>query len=197
MAIFDEQVLEPFVAKGVGNSGIASRQIQAGNLPNLSAAVRESITTQENLAEQQKALSAAKGMVSISNAMGTQRQFGRNENLNKPFIIGKIRSSMETPGGYTVAIPDGNGSFNLRTLMTDSAGLSGGANIGETEKNKSILKELGFGIDTMRDYPELGVSGLSGTYKKNDLIQTLLAYTKGKSNSGSGISLSDIIKQIG
>lgn len=59
MAIFDEQVLEPFSARGLGGSGIASRQIQAENLPDLSAAVRQSQLTQQNLADQQKAALAA------------------------------------------------------------------------------------------------------------------------------------------
>lgn len=194
MAIFDEQVLEPFVARGVGNSGVASRQIQAGNLPDLSAAVRQSVVTQQNLDEQRTNALKAEQMVNISKLLQNKPVASDGSvnigEMNRPFVIGRIKGGQYTAGGYTVAIPDGRGSFELKTLYTDPS--LGGAS-DENLRARSVLKEMG--IDTGKNYPELGISGLGGKYNKADLSSVLMTYAK--PNSENGISLSDILKRVG
>jgi hypothetical protein len=117
MAIFDEQVLEPFVAKGIGNSGVASRQIMAGNLPDLSAAVRQSAVTQQNLQDQKNSSMKAMQIANISSL--NRGGGGSNDGGNLP-----VRAVVEmTP----------KGTFALRYM-----GAGGGAAVSEFQSLKDL-----------------------------------------------------------
>lgn len=70
MAIFDERVLEPFVDRGLGTSGVASREIQASNLPSLSAAIRTSSATMENDAAQRNYENKVKSSINLRSTFG-------------------------------------------------------------------------------------------------------------------------------
>jgi len=181
--------------RGMGNSGVASREIQASNLPDLSAAVRTSQQTQQNIADQQKASLSA---LAIANMRGRGGGGGGGSKSSgdgglKPFVVGKNQAGQFHGGGYTVAVPDGKGSFTLKTIHSQDAGHSS-QNTDASNRGREILKQLG--IDTNKDYASLGVSGMSGKYSSGDLIARLMKHSSGTTDSGTGIQLRDIIKQI-
>lgn len=196
MAIFDEQVLEPFVAKGLGNSGIASRQIRASNLPDLSAAVRQSIATQENLADQQKMLAKSKSLVNLSNAMEVKGGGGGGSGA---FVVGQVGGDSNGTGlkGYTVAIPKQGGGYSVKTVYTDYAGNKAGWNPNTSfgsGSGKDVLKSLGIDISSIKQYPSLAVggTGLSGDYSGEDLMSNVFKYGK----SFGGVDISSVLKRI-
>lgn len=179
MAIFDEQVLEPFVAKGIGNSGVASRQIQATNLPDLSAAVRQSQMTQQNLSDQQSATMRALAIKnykapSIRGASGGGGDGGGFG--TKPFVLGHVPGSTGARGVVTIAVPDGKGSFMLKSV---------------DPSNKEYLREFGLDNWSANDVLQLGLAPMSGKFTAGELAQSLLTYTKESPN------LSKIISQLG
>lgn len=178
MAIFDEKVLEQFMPRGMGNSGVASREIQATNLPNLSAAVRESEMALQNLQNQR--LSTTKGL-SIKNSIGVGMGGNEKSEIDVPqgaFAIGRFGNGGDS--GTTVAIPDGKGGYTLQSLYDKSS-------FGDTPSN---LKTIG--IDPNQKLPNLGIVGLGGKYSGEDLASQLLQY--GKDNNG--IDISKILKKI-
>jgi hypothetical protein len=180
MAIFDEQVLEPFVAKGIGDSGVASRQIQASNLPDLSAAVRESAATQQELQRQQESLSKARGLVSLSGAL-TRKSRGSSgssgDKFLKPFAVGTFRQGGGS--GVTVAVPNAKGGFKLQSYFDE---------IGKPQAVAQKLETLGI-PQNLSSLPSLGFVG-QGDYTREGLAQRLARY--GKTGTESKMDMSDI-----
>lgn len=210
MAIFEEQTLEPFVSRGIGNSGVASRQIQATNLPSLSASIRESAATQENLNKQQRALNVAQSisqfnskLPDLAKSILAERENQRpsisniNDDSMNPFVVGQIKQGQFSPGGAVVAIPDGRGGYVLKTAYTkpspyindDAAGFHGIQT--QTEKDRAFLKAIG--VEDFSNAPLLSISGISGKRSKQELLGDLMRYFSGEKNSPN---ISNILKRI-
>lgn len=187
MAIFEEQVLEPFVARGIGNSGVASRQIQATNLPSLSAAVRESSATQDIIRQQRINAIKAQSLVDRTN---------RNSNVSissasstpsfKPFIIGK-RAGTLGPDQVTYVTKGDRGDYKVNIAQSGSPFFS--SQYGAMDN----LKTLGLNPDA--NYPSLtGALSTNRRYTKEGLTDALVkAY---RPNSGSSISLSNLLNKL-
>jgi len=182
MAIFDEQILEPFVAKGIGNSGVASRQVQATNLPDLSAAVRQSAATQQNLSDQQKSLSKAQGLVSMSSALGKMRGprggGGGGDNGADPVIFTQTADG-KVYVAYTNGeqlIQENRGFGSIEEANSYIKGIPGLANAPRRIAGGSNLSK-----ETVRDMQKFGIQQSTVGRKYADF-----AALKGENFTGGG-----------
>lgn len=158
MAIFEEQVLEPFVAKGIGNSGVASRQIQAGNLPDLSAAVRQSQISLQNLASQRESVAKA----GILNA--------ESKRLSQPYQLPDVRRiagagyDAGSVGSYVAPLE--NGKFQL---------FSSGGKAGYSTKSQVFgdLQSLKSYIESNPYLKSTGVAFHGGVDTPKDILDSL------------------------
>jgi hypothetical protein len=191
MAIFEEQVLEPFVNRGVGNSGVASRQIQAGNLPDLQAAVRQSGETQANIQRERENQAKSSALLNYRNTVSGGSGGGGSSKSSSvadssiPVLIGKRSGGQLTPSSVQVAIPDGSGGYTVESLNT------GYSKFGGSKSNSlEMLKSLGIDVRSINDLPEMTGNVLNGRFSKATIMSELLKAGGGK------ISLSDISKRL-
>jgi hypothetical protein len=183
MAIFDEKILEQFMPRGMGNSGVASREVQASNLPDLSAAVRASSATQANLADQRaSAIASASALANRGRGGGGGGGRGGSEKPSiSPFILGGTKGRPSEGGNpsVTIARPNASGTYDLQTLYG-------------TPENQQVLKDLGLGNINFSNIAELNTYGIGGEYSKNQLAEML---SKGKPGSGQ-FSMQNILKNL-
>lgn len=182
MAIFEEQILEPFVGRGIGNSGVASRQIQASNLPDLRSAILTSNAQQDELARQSNATIQAQNLVNNTrmltpNKATNRLHWGANQNAQKtkPFVL-------NTSGKYTtIAIPKEGGGFRLENIFAD------------TKQREAKLKAFGINplATTTTSHPLLGA--LYGDMSKEQLLSKI--FKEGNANDVNLKRLIDTINQ--
>lgn len=157
MAIFEERVLEPFVAKGLGNSGIASREIQVSNLPDLQRNIAQSTATRSNLQKEQIAKLASMRTTGGSGG-GSGAVRGGGSSL-KPIVLGRVGGSSGTSGWgaptyVSLAYPDGKGGFKLRQELVNTMD-----EVGNQARQKTF-QQRGIGLPiNMRTLDNLNLGG--------------------------------------
>lgn len=202
MAIFDEQIYEPFVARGLGLSGLAARQVMASNLPSLQGAINQSTATREY--QQKQRLSQIKsqylkGLPKIGASSG--RSSGLFKNANAPIVLGIQEGDEAHSRAATVATPDGSGGFSLSKIVIDPT------KSGDVGRRGLKALETLLGVDAglleskLSNLPIIKSNAMSspfGIFSKlssADLLSDISSYYE-QGRMGRGTEISDLLKQI-
>lgn len=190
MAIFEERILEQFMPRGMGSSGVASREIQASNLPDLSAAVRTSAMTRQNQE------------INLKNTLLSQRTSVKPKvsgGIGKPVVIGKSQADTYSPGTVTVAMPNSKGTYDLISLQTSYSGLSRGTSGTSYIGGGETLKSMGITGEEISNAPNLGSLMNQGEFSKNQIAEILTGvhgFGVGRSTGTKPTSISDILNRL-